>query len=816
MRKVQVPLSSPDIVEKDIEAVVGVMKTRFLSIGPKVVEFEKRMGEYAGVKYGVAVNSGTSALHLIIRGMGIGEGDVVITTPFSFISSANCILFERARPLFVDIEEDTLNLDADKVEEKLESMSGEGLKKVKALLVVDAFGQPADWDRFTEIARKYNLKLVEDSAEALGSEYKGKKCGSFGEAGVFAFYPNKQITSVVYDTPVMIRENGKVRLVEIGKLMDFMIDNYWKPKGYECLAFNKDGEISWQKIDAFVKHEIHSELLKVQLEKGREVEITKSHSVFTVREGKIKEILGKDLKVDDYLIVPRKLPTLPYQIEKIDILNCINNKTIKFNNDKVILKSNGVGGGGGKYIDRHIKIDEKFCKLLGYFAAEGGYEVDGGIRFTFGLNEKDTYGKEVKEIWDTIWPFYQAVIFCDEKNHKCTVSCGGKLHSELFKNLGCGENVYDKAITDIIWEVSERNKVAFIDGLLNGDGHRRIINGAESYKLKVASKKLANGLHYLLLTIGIQSRLERMDYFSKKGKLCHSYTCEILDRENQRTSRENCIPKNFLSLNTNSTNIQKRRIRDKSSVSVVTIEKWMEEDVIDCPDFLLKDLTVLKIRKIKRRKFHGFVYDFAVKNLQNFIGGYGGVCLHNTGEGGILVTDDAELARLARSMRSQGRGESGEWLDHKRLGYNYRMDELSAALGCSQMERIEEILEKRASVAEMYGEKLAEVEKVQVPYIAPYVSRMSWFVYVIRLERGIDRNKVIKYLNEEGVQCKPYFTPIHLQPFYRKMFGYKEGDFPVTEDVTGRTIALPFFNNLKEEQIDYVVEKLKEGIEISR
>ena len=186
-----------------------------------------------------------------------------------------------------------------------------------------------------------------------------------------------------------------------------------------------------------------------------------------------------------------------------------------------------------------------------------------------------------------------------------------------------------------------------------------------------------------------------------------------------------------------------------------------------------------------------------------------------TGEGGILVTDDAELARLARSMRSQGRGESGEWLDHERLGYNYRMDELSSALGCSQMERIEEILEKRAKVAGMYGEKLVEVEEVQVPFIADYVNRMSWFVYVIRLERGIDRNKVIKYLNEEGVQCKPYFTPIHLQPFYRKMFGYKEGDFPVTEDVAGRTIALPFFNNLKEEQIDYVVEKLKEGIEIS-
>ena len=373
----RVPLSSPDITEKDIEAVVEVMKTRFLSIGPKVVEFEKRIVGYAGTRYAVAVNSGTSALHLIIRGMEIKEGDKVLTTPFSFISSSNCILFEKAEPLFVDIDGKTLNLDPDKTEEQLKKMSQEELSQVKAIIVVDAFGQPADWDRFKEIGKKYNLRLIEDSAEALGAEYKGRKCGSFGEAGVFAFYPNKQIT---------------------------------------------------------------------------------------------------------------------------------------------------------------------------------------------------------------------------------------------------------------------------------------------------------------------------------------------------------------------------------------------------------------------------------------------------TGEGGIIVTDNKGLARLTRSMRSQGRGESGEWLDHERLGYNFRMDELSSALGCSQMDRIEDILEKRSKVAEMYNQKLAEIEEVKIPYISPYTTKMSWFVYVIRLDKDINRGSVIEYLNQEGVQCKPYFTPIHLQPFYKKMFGFQEGDFPITEDVSGRTIALPFFNNLKEEQIEYVVERLKKSI----
>ena len=204
----QIPLSSPDIVKKDIKAVIEVLRTRFLSTGPKVMEFEKRIREYIGTKYAIAVNGGTGALHLIINGMGLGEGDLIITTSFSFVASSNCILFERAVPLFVDIDERTLNLDPDRVEEKLESLSDEELAKVKALLVVDIFGQPADWDRFKEIGKKYNLRLIEDSAEVLGSEYNGKRAGSLGEVGVFAFYPNKQITTG--EGGVLVTDNKEI------------------------------------------------------------------------------------------------------------------------------------------------------------------------------------------------------------------------------------------------------------------------------------------------------------------------------------------------------------------------------------------------------------------------------------------------------------------------------------------------------------------------------------------------------------------------------------------------------------------------------
>jgi len=376
--KWKIPLARPNITNLDRRTVLEVLETPYLSLGPKLKEFERKIAKYVGVKYAVAVNSGTSALHLIVRALGIKGGDEVITTPFSFIASANCILFEKAKPIFVDIDEKTLNIDPDKIENKI-------TKKTKAILAVDVFGHPADWDKLKKIAKKYKLKIIEDSAEALGAEYslaslpqaKRRKCGSFGDAAVFAFYPNKQIT---------------------------------------------------------------------------------------------------------------------------------------------------------------------------------------------------------------------------------------------------------------------------------------------------------------------------------------------------------------------------------------------------------------------------------------------------TGEGGMVVTNNRSIAELCRSMRDQGRQKGGGWHFYSRLGYNYRLSDINCALGIAQMNRIKEILKKREKVANMYNEKLRDFPALEIPYIGPNI-KMSWFVYVVRLNKKYsqkDRNKIIKEMSKRGIQTSNYFPCIHLQPFYRKMFGYKLGDFPIAESVSQRTIALPFYNNLKEKEIDYVVKNLKE------
>ncbi len=369
-----IPLSSPDITEKEVNAIRQVLATPFLSIGPKVTEFEKRIADYIGTKYAIAVNSGTSGLHLCVRSLGIHDGDEVITTPFSFIASANCLLFERAKPVFADIDEKTLCLDVSKIEEKITA-------KTKAILPVHIFGHPCEMDKIMEIARKYKLAVIEDACEAIGAEYQSKKVGSFGNCGVFAFYANKQIT---------------------------------------------------------------------------------------------------------------------------------------------------------------------------------------------------------------------------------------------------------------------------------------------------------------------------------------------------------------------------------------------------------------------------------------------------TGEGGMIVTNDENIAKLCRSMRNQGRGEDERWLAHVRLGYNYRMSELSASLGLTQIERISEMLAKRSRVADLYNNKLKKMKGIEIPYLAEKI-KMSWFVYVIRLDSQkfsfSDRDKIINNLENKGIQCRNYFPAIHLEPFYREMFNCQKGDYPITEKMADLTIALPFYNNLSETEIDYIVRSLQEIIE---
>jgi perosamine synthetase len=184
----KIPLSAPDITEAEIEAVVAVLRTSRLSLGPVTEQFEVAVAASVSSPHAIAVSSGTAGLHLCIRALDIGESDEVIVPSFTFIAAANAIRYERAVPVFVDIDPKTLNIDPGRIEEAI-------TPRTRAVMVPHTFGVPAEMDAILEIAERRGLRVIEDACEAIGAEHRGRKAGSMGDAGVFAFYPNKQITT---------------------------------------------------------------------------------------------------------------------------------------------------------------------------------------------------------------------------------------------------------------------------------------------------------------------------------------------------------------------------------------------------------------------------------------------------------------------------------------------------------------------------------------------------------------------------------------------------------------------------------------------
>jgi perosamine synthetase len=181
-----------------------------------------------------------------------------------------------------------------------------------------------------------------------------------------------------------------------------------------------------------------------------------------------------------------------------------------------------------------------------------------------------------------------------------------------------------------------------------------------------------------------------------------------------------------------------------------------------------------------------------------------------TGEGGMVTVGDEAIKQRIDSERNQGRAPDMGWLDHDRLGFNYRLSDLQCALGVAQLERLDEMLAARERVAAWYGQALAGLEDLTLPDQVP---GRSWFVYVVQLPRGTDRDATIVALRERGVQSKPYLPAIHLMSFYRETFGHREGEFPVCEDVAARSVALPFFPQMAQSQVERVTEALRAVLE---
>ncbi|MED4534087.1 UDP-4-amino-4,6-dideoxy-N-acetyl-beta-L-altrosamine transaminase [Metabacillus fastidiosus] len=260
VRDTYLPYGRQWIDEEDIEAVVSVLKGDYLTTGPAINEFERKVAEYVGAKYAVTFANGTAALHGACFAAGIGTGDEVITTPMTFAASANCILYQDGIPVFVDINESTYNIDVNKIENKI-------TKRTKAIIPIDFTGQPADLKKILDIAKKYNLIVIEDAAHALGATYKNEKIGSISDMTMFSFHPVKHITSGEGGIIVTNNEDYYERLLQfrshgITRDVDKLKENHG-PWYYEMqfLGYNYRmtdiqavlGSSQLQKLDMFIE-----------------------------------------------------------------------------------------------------------------------------------------------------------------------------------------------------------------------------------------------------------------------------------------------------------------------------------------------------------------------------------------------------------------------------------------------------------------------------------------------------------------------------------------------------------------------------------
>jgi len=246
-----IPVCTPNIGKEELKNITDAVETNWISSKGSYIElFEKKFAKYCGVKYGVATNNGTAALHLAMVSLGIGKGDEVIIPNFTMISSALAIYYTGATPVFVDAKEDTWNINPNLIEEKI-------TKKTKAILPVHIYGHPCDMDKINKIAKKYNLKVVEDAAEAHGAEYKGKKTGGLGDIGCFSFYANKLITTgeggmlVTNDEDIYNRARS-LRDLSFGDKKRFL----HKGVGFNYRMTNMQAAIGvaqMEKIDKFLK-----------------------------------------------------------------------------------------------------------------------------------------------------------------------------------------------------------------------------------------------------------------------------------------------------------------------------------------------------------------------------------------------------------------------------------------------------------------------------------------------------------------------------------------------------------------------------------
>ncbi|MFP4106091.1 MAG: DegT/DnrJ/EryC1/StrS family aminotransferase [Phycisphaerae bacterium] len=780
--RMQIPLSRPDVTEAEIEAVVSVLRTDRLSLGPHLAAFEAAVAERAGRKYGIGVNSGTSGLHLCVRALGIGEGDEVITTPFSFIATTNCILFERATPVFVDIDPETYNLDPTKIEAAI-------TPRTKAILPVEVFGNTTHFDGYERIAEKHGLAMIEDSCEALGGYSKNRPAGSFGNCSVFGFYPNKQITAgeggvVVTDNRdlrdkcLSMRNQGRKNL---STFCHEMVGYNYRLNELSAVM----GEVQMARLDEIldrrraVAHAYNECLADMAddliLPPCGDVE-RQSWFVYVVRlrdsytpEARA-ELMGilrdRGIGCEQYF---RPIHTQPYMKKQFGfrkgqfpICEAIAARTIALP-FFTQMSENQVSEVVSELKDALAKVTPSKNTAVSGGATESAPDEEQPLHRVpyFRLRLEGNEQKYIKEVLDSGWLTTASKTRELEKRfartvdakHACAVnSCTAALHLAL-EALGVGPG--DKVIVPTMTFTASAEVVRY----LGADPIFCDVEYGSSLVtpdiMEAALKAHPDAKAAVVVHFGGQPA----ELYGKNGP-------GILD------------------------------VCRKHGVKVV-------EDAAHAFPARLGERMVGSLGDVTCFSF------YANKTI-------------TSGEGGMLVTDDEAIAKRASVMRLHGIDRdiwgrftktSASWeYDVVAPGYKYNMPDLNAAVGLAQLEQGYALWEGRHSAAEYYYKHLSGMEHLDLPLCHVPLEDHAWHLFpvIVKPSAPIDRNEVIEKLNTAGIGTSVHYKPLHRMTYYRNRYQLDPSSFPQAERIWQGTMSLPLFPCMTKRDLQTVCDHLRQ------
>ncbi len=769
-----IPFHKPSIGEDELQEVRDTLENGWLTMGPKTIKFEEAFRKKVHARHAISMNSCTAALHLALKVIDLQENDEVIIPSITFAATGEVVRYFNARPVIVDVNRDTHNIMVDLIERNI-------TKKTRAIIPVHFGGQPCDMDEINALAKSRRLFVIEDAAHCFPSFYKGTPIGTLSDITAFSFYATK--TLAMGEGGLATTENEEfAEQMRILRLHGISKDA-WK-------RYSKRGNWYYEVTDVGYKYnmtDIQAALGLAQLRKGE---------AMWKKRCDIAERYSQGFMWNDYVMPPtvRDYVKSSWHLYVIKLrLEALNIKRDEFMNK---LQKKGIGV-SVHFIPMHRH--PVYRALYKYNTAEFA-------------NSEWLYARSIS------LPIYPDMSTDDVDYVIETVNSLCQKHAmrqaDRITIPLASPDLTEKS-RELVMEVMRSNSLSF------GPKLGEFEKAGASYagrKYGIAVNSGTSALHLIIKTLGIA---DGDQVITTPFSFIASANCMLFER-----AQPLFVDINPDDLNFSPALIEAELKRDRKK----RIKAIMAVDIFAHPvdwDALYDLAEKYNVRLIEdSSEALGSLYrspdDRPLRRWKKFVkaGSFGDASVFafypnkqiTTGEGGLILTDDKKIADMCRSLRNQGRSvESEDWFGHARLGYNYRISDINCAMGLSQLGRIDEIIQRRQAVANAYSERLKSLNFILPPFCARNVE-LGWFVYVVRLSKDFkrkDRDKIMRLLREKGVACSNYFAPIHLQPFYRKMFGFKPGDYPVTEDIAGRTLALPFFNTLTDEQIDYVVDSLK-------